>query len=360
MEVKTENRPDISTHLTRFVFIALVLCFIAFLIYGVQTLALPIAVSLLLAFALNPAVDFLEGLGLPRALAVFIAVMMLVLIGYLGINLALPVFYAQYQEIMSQSDLYLAKIIELLKKIENVANSITPSFVPRNIVSAEHLTKEYIDPLRSGSIVSIKSDDLMDLIPEIATFSIITPIITFILLLQGHDIYNNLLSTIPNRYFEMVLQLIHKVKGQIGSYFKGLMIQWSILAVFLTVCFLGIGLPYAPFLGIFAATANIIPYLGPVIGIATAIVPALLDPSGNQVIFVVVIFAIARIADDAIIQPVILAGAVHLHPLIAVLAVITFERLFGVVGMVVAIPLVGIVMVMIEVMYKSLKAFRVI
>jgi len=355
-----ETKTEISTHITRLIFFALVIGFFFFLIYGIAALTVPMAVALLLAFALLPLVDFLEGLGLPRILAVCLAVGLLIGVTYLLINLLVPILYAQFQDVMSQKLVYLDKAESLVAKMQDFITGMLPSFIQKDTIDLRKLASGYIEPLRSSEMKLADSSKILELVPEIATFTIITPIVTFIFLLQGHEIYNNLLAAVPNRYFEMVLHLVHRIKSQIGAYFRGLAIQWSILAAFMSLAFLIIGLPYGPVIGVFAATANIIPYLGPVIGLTVALVSALTEPSGSLIALVCVIFAVARIADDAIIQPVILAGSVHLHPLIAVLAVITFEKLLGVVGMVIAIPAVGIIMVTIGVMYRSLKAFRVI
>ena len=76
--------------------------------------------------------------------------------------------------------------------------------------------------------------------------------------------------------------------------------------------------------------------------------------------FVLLAFGIAQAVDNMFTQPVVLARSVSVHPVIAILALITFQQWLGVIGMVIAIPAAGVLVMMISTLYKSLKAFKVI
>ena len=202
--------------------------------------------------------------------------------------------------------------------------------------------------------------DFSALLGSALTYLMITPIIAFLFLLQGDDIYKRILGMVPNRYFEMVLLVSHKMKSQITSYLRGLLVQWYILVFILSLGYYLIGLEYGPVIGLIAATVNIIPYLGPVLGLLPAVAVSLLDPTGALLLPVLLVFAVSQVVDNVFTQPVVLAGSMHLHPLIAILSLITAQELMGVVGLIVAIPLAGIVMGMIQTIYKYLKAFHII
>ena len=199
---------------------------------------------------------------------------------------------------------------------------------------------------------------LLEAIPDIITALLITPIMTFILLLQGTAIYNNLMRMVPNRYFEMTLLLVDKVRAQIVSYLKGLMIQWSILSVILCVGLYFLDLPFAILIGLLAASLNIVPYLGPLIGFGLGMLMASI--STVPVLGVLAVFLVAQAVDNFFTQPVVLSRSVQIHPLISVLALIAASQLLGPAGLIIAIPTAGIFLVSIRVMYKNLKAFRVI
>jgi predicted PurR-regulated permease PerM len=182
------------------------------------------------------------------------------------------------------------------------------------------------------------------------TYAIITPILTFIFLLQGQEIYRSLIGMVPNRYFEMAVALVNNMRNQIIAYLRGLSMQWLIMLVIAGAGFYLIGLPYAPLAAFLVATTNLVPYLGPMMGVVCAAGIALLQPGAALLAPTLAVIGVA----------VVLAGSVEIHPVIAALAVIALGQYFGMAGMLVAIPLASIVLVSIEIMYKQLKAFGVI
>ena len=215
-----------------------------------------------------------------------------------------------------------------------------------------------IPRVREQTAAMLPSD--FSFLGNIVTYLLVTPIITIVFLWQGHEIFHRLMYMIPNRYFEMTILLVNNIYSNIIAHIRGLSIQFAILATVFSAGFYLIGLPYWPVIGILAAVANIIPYLGPALGAALAAGVALLQPGGDLIVPALAVVGVAQLVDNALIQPVILARSVELHPLIALMAVITMQQYLGVIGMVIAIPLASIVMVSIEIMYRQLKAFGII
>ena len=204
------------------------------------------------------------------------------------------------------------------------------------------------------------SKGLLQSIPNFITYLLVTPILLFLFLLQGDEIFRNVIGLVPNRYFELAVLIVHRTRGQIASYLKGILIQISILGLILIPGFSLAGLSYGAILGTVAALVNIIPYLGPIIGLTPAILVALIIDGGSVPLFVLLAFGIAQAVDNMFTQPVVLARSVSVHPVIAILALITFQQWLGVIGMVIAIPAAGVLVMMISTLYKSLKAFKVI
>lgn len=345
---------ETSTYIVQIVFYILSMGFLALMAFGILELAVPIAIAFLLSFLLYPLADMIEGWGVPRAFAVLIVIGALVGVIYFAVTMIIPMLENEFKDVIAEAPRFEEVFIKNVDKAQIYAKKKLPGFMVSQDWNVAYFMGKVFAYLKSFT------DMVIDKAPAIGMWVILTPIITFIFLLEGDEIYKRLITLVPNRYFEMALLLIYRIKRQISSYLKGLVIQWIILMIIFNAGFYIIGIPYAPLLSIVASSVNIVPYLGPIVGITPAVIVAALDSNPSMLISVLIIFALVHIVDNVFTQPVVLAKSVELHPLLAILALITMERLFGVVGMVIAIPMTGVMLVTIEVMYKSLKAFRVI
>lgn len=188
---------------------------------------------------------------------------------------------------------------------------------------------------------------------------VIVPFAVFFFLKEGRRITHELIELVPNAYFELCLNLIYQINGQIGGYLRGQMLETGIVAVLSVIALTLIGLPNAIPIGLLAGTANMIPYLGPLIGGITASVMALSTENGSSmVLYVIVAFAIIQMLDNLVVQPIIVAKSVDLHPMLVMLVVAIGSQLLGIMGMLVAVPLTGILKVSTQTIYRGIKGYR--
>lgn len=353
IENQEKSSLDLSARIVQVIFFGLTAAFLLLTLYGIKELSIPIVIAFLLTLLLNPLVDFLEGLDCPRLLATFIVFLLFILFLYTILSWVVPLIQTQIQEIVQAWPDIQKKSNALFARFNEMTKASLPSFIKMERLRMDTLTT-MVETSAKNQTQGIK-----DNLGVIVSNLIITPIITFIFLLQGEEIYQRIIRMVPNRYFEMTLSVAYKVKSQITGYLRGLAVQLLINVALFSVGFMIIGLNYGFTLGVVAGSLNFIPYIGPVIGILPALAIGI-QQGGNTTILVILVFGIAHLFDNVFTQPVILARSAELHPLIAILALITCERLFGVVGMIIAIPLAGILLVTIEVMYNSLKSFRII
>jgi len=352
-DVSDEN-DAISTYVVRALFFTLTAGFIVLISYGITALSVPFAISLLLSFLLNPFVDYLESRIHNRGLSVLLVLSLIAFFIYLFFSFGLPSIMKEVDLILAQSETLTARAISLFETGKAFFTKTTGYVIRLDEVRFEELSDVFFRDFQTYSQSTFKK------IPAILLGSLMTLLITFFFLLESHQIYKGLMSLVPNRFFEMTLQIVYRIRERIASYLKGLVIQQFILAAIMVTGFIIIGLPYAPAVGLFASFVTIIPYLGPVLGLIPIVAAALLDPTMSLAISSISIFLIAHLVDNVYTQPVVLAKSAELHPLIGIIALISFEHLFGLTGMVIAIPAASIIMVTIQVMYRSLKAFRII
>lgn len=190
---------------------------------------------------------------------------------------------------------------------------------------------------------------------------LVIPFVAFFFLKDGMQIQHNLLRLVPNRYFELTLMLMEKIESNIGRYFRALSVQILAVAAVASVLLYFVGLEYAVAVGVFTGLANTIPYFGPFMGFLAGTLMGIVQTGNFSLVpGVIVAMAITQIADNVLFQPYIFARAARTHPLLILFAVLIGAQLGGIVGMLVAIPLLTILRVTVEQLLWSLRNFRIL
>ena len=194
------------------------------------------------------------------------------------------------------------------------------------------------------------------------TFVIIVPLVVFFLLSEGRAIKRAFIEIVPNRYFEMVLNLLYRIDLQLGGYIRGLVLSVVLISFLSIVGLRIIGLRDFLVVGTIAGISNVIPYLGPIIGILAGIIAALIQHSTLSfgiVLPVVAVFLVVQILDNVFVAPVVVARSVNLHPLVVIFVVLVGNQLFGAVGMILAVPTTAVVKVSVQTVYEGLRSYSI-
>ena len=191
------------------------------------------------------------------------------------------------------------------------------------------------------------------------TFAVIVPFVAFFFLKEGRRLKRCLIALVPNAYFELCLNLMYQANKQIGSYIRGQLLAVLIVSVLSISGLFVIGVYYALPLGLLAGLANVIPYLGPLIGIACSSIVALATGGGLAMVAkVIVMFLVIQLIDNVLIQPTMVAKSVELHPLVVLFVVMVGSQFMGIAGMLIAVPLTGIAKVSGQTIYEGVKQYR--
>jgi len=206
----------------------------------------------------------------------------------------------------------------------------------------------------SASIFSL----LVDMVSVVTTLVII-PFAVFFFLKDGPEMKRAFVNLIPNRNFEMALNLLYKIDNQLGSFLRGQFFDASLVGLLATMAMWTLDVKYYIMIGIFAGLTNMIPYVGPFTGAITAVFVVLMSGgSGKLVLMVIVAFLIIQLLDNVIIQPLVVAKSVNLHPLAIIFAVIIGGQFFGIMGMLLAVPAMGILKVFAIELYSIYDKYR--
>jgi putative permease len=210
---------------------------------------------------------------------------------------------------------------------------------------------------------SYLSDTIMDFILReglsIVLYAVTVPFIVFFLLKDGREMKKMFISIVPNRYFEFALDLLYKMDLQLGNYLRSQFTDAVVFGVLATIALWLLGVKYFLFIGVFAGLANLIPYVGPIAGALPAVAVALFDAGDvTLALQIVLAFIILKLTDDMLVQPLLVAKGVHMHPLLVLMAIIIGGELFGMLGMLLAVPATGFAKVVLQESIVTLKKYR--
>ncbi len=198
---------------------------------------------------------------------------------------------------------------------------------------------------------------------------IIAPLIFLFVLRDTGEIKRGLLRAVPNRLFEPALTVLADLDRALGDYMRGMFLECALLGLTVTLLLPFVGVPphWAIAIGIFAGATNVIPYLGSGValmgGLAYALLAEEIHPllpmvnTENIAIWMIAAVGLAELLKNVFYEPLILGGAVKLHPLVVVIGVVGGGILFDVPGVLLAIPTMVVFKVFVSSTARQLKAY---
>ncbi len=176
---------------------------------------------------------------------------------------------------------------------------------------------------------------------------LLAPFLAFFFLRDGRRFLRYLAEGVPNAYFERTLYMIDRVDATARAYFQGLLKLTMIDTICLALGLAAIGMPSALALGLMAAVLAWVPFVGSVIGCVIVVLVAATDfPSSPWVVYAAIgLFLFVRLLDDFVFMPLTVGRSLHMHPLPTVLLIFLGGAVAGIPGLILVLPLAGVVMV---------------
>lgn len=339
------NAKTIANGILRAVAILAGVVLLCWFFYKIQSVLAYLVIAAVLALLGRPVVLFLRRrLKFPNTLAV-VATMLFMLSIFLGILALLIPLVAEQSKNLSLLDiealkgdlntLYIQTLEYFGASTGNVNNLLSESKIEENMLKG--LDLRFI-PDFLNSIVNTLSNF------SIGLFSVI--FISFFFLKDSKLMQNGILTFVPNNKESNLVKSIDKINNLLARYFAGILLQLFILFVIYTISLFVVGVENAIVIAFLCALFNIIPYIGPIIGGVTMItltMTSFIDSDFSTVIlpkalYVFIGLTVGQLIDNFFSQPLIFSKSVKSHPLEIFLVIIIAGLLFGVVGMVIAVP----------------------
>ena len=340
--IQTMVRPSRGLFLMLAVILGLVL------LLSLGGVASMVIIGMLFAYIVDPLVTRMELTGVSRTAAT--SLFFLVLIGLVtGVIMFLaPMVSAQLDLLQSEDATEQATL--LLSRLEFTIHKYL-GFMGLEQVQLAGSLQNVKQAVREEVLRFVVEDS-----PSLIAHAIAIPIIMFFFLKDGRDMKKQLVRLVPNRYFEFSLDLLHKMDRQLGNFLRSQFLDALIFGALSTLLLWALDVRYFLLIGAFAGLANLVPYVGPIAGVVPAVIVSVLETGDvTKALMVIVGYLGLKLLDDVLVQPLVVSRGVNLHPMLVLLSILVGGNLFGILGMLLAVPCAGFLRVVLQ---ESVATFR--
>jgi predicted PurR-regulated permease PerM len=312
--------------------LVLVLARISWVIYLV-------VIALLIVYSISPAVDFLTRFKkVPHLLAVVIVYIGFLLLLALLLYLVIPLIITQLRELVRLLPQYSPYFQPYIMELGDIF--ARPEVVEFILNFLQQLPSNLQQVLNQATKVT------MTIVGYLAELVIVL-FLVFYLLRDLEKIKKTLAEYIPRPWRQETLRILGTIDAKVGAYLRGHLIRCTLVGI---VGWLGlsiIGMPFALMLGALVGVSNLLPYIGPYLAAVPAVIIAL-TRSWTLAVVVVIFYIIIEIIDSFVLTPLLLGRAVDLHPFAVIVAILVGGRLFGFLGIILAIPIAATLKVLLN------------
>lgn len=320
------------------------------LVIFVQTLFLPFLIAGILFYICRPLIQFLEQWRVPRTPAILLIFLVIIALLVLIVSLIGPVV----------QDQFIRLIDNIPAMISAIQNTITywqdnQEFIP-------DFAKDAVSDIGSQlqGILSTTGGFIGSFLGSVFNFVfalVVVPFILFYLLKDREKVTPGIVKFFPKSKETEIRQVLGDMDHALGSYIKGQLIVSSFVGFMLLIVYIFIGLDYALLLALVAMVMNVIPFLGPFLATAPAVIVAWFqDPI--KVLLVIGFMIVVQQIESNLVSPRVMGRVLNVHPLTIILLILVGGNLAGVLGMVLIIPTYAVIKVIVKHSYRLLSIRR--
>ena len=314
----------------------------------------PLFIGIIVAWLLNPFIKWLETKKVRRLIGTLFAYLLIIGCIALLVNAIIPLLYNQIVELVDNFPNIFASlknwIADILGKVDS--KYINIDTIEKNVINR---LDEYSREL-STSLPSLIINGASSAIASIGTF-IVGLVIGFFLTLSCSNLGATLLEIFPKRMQTPVSELCSKINLSLRNYVNGALLDTLVVFLISTVAFVIIGLKAPVLFGLFCGLMNVIPYAGPYIGGAPAVIVGFSQGTGIGIATLIAI-AIIQTIEGNFLQTLIISKATKLNPVTIIIGLLIFGHFFGIVGMLLSTPIIGVLKVIVKYIDDKYKIFK--
>ena len=332
----------------RYIIPSIILLLFFLTIYFLGKVIFPFFISVILKYLLNPIVNFLEKKKIPRAISTILIFLGVIAAAIIFILIILPTVKSEIEIVINNMPQYLEvlqqKIIPYLEETFKIPIPKTSEEIIQELKTRlKGLSPDFVQ-WASSYILKAFSSTLSFFLGILSFF--IVPVAAFYLLKDYNKIKEKAIDLIPKSYKKKAQALLSEIDTVLKGFILGQLFVSIILSVIYSIGLWIIGVDMPVVIGILSGLANMVPYLGLIVGISTAGLMAFLEfQDFYHSLYVIILFGSAQGLEGMLISPRIVGERVGLHPLAILMAIFIGGNLFGFFGILLAVPVTAVLKV---------------
>ena len=308
----------------------------------ILNLLIPLFVGWALAWLIEPLIKILERKNIKRKWGTTIVYLLFIVVMVLLLVLVVPEFINQFKELITQLPNYLSKVKDFISNLFSKFDTDALDIATIQTDINNQLEK-YVTEFTSNGLSGIVS-----VVTSILSSGLtvgLSLIIAFYFSLSFDKMTKKVNSTLPKNHRNEIIDILGQIGDMTRRYVNGTLFSSLIVTIFTFIGLLISGVS-SPFLfAVFCGVTNIIPYFGPYIGgIPVIIVGFSISPLCGVVCLVTIL--LVQMIEGNILNPIIVGKATDMHPITIIIGLIVFGHFLGIVGMVIATPLIGAIKIL--------------
>lgn len=318
-----------TVYLQRAVLFLLLAFLVVASLYYAKPFLVPLCFGALLAMLFLPLSRWLESKKIPRGLAILICVLLLLSL----ITIIILLISWQVTDLTQEVGDIQSRVKQMVSEIEQFIST-------RFGIPVKQQEKMLQEQAQNGSAVANIGSILMSFLVDF----VLCMVYIFLFMFYRSRIKNFVLQLVSGRQKDNAQQVIHDIQKVTQQYITG--IGWMILCLWVmySIGFSIVGVKYAVFFAILCGLLEIVPFVGNLTGNALAILMVIIQGGGiGMVIGVLVTYAIVQFLQTYLLEPLVVGAGVNINPLFTIIILVMGELVWGIPGLILAIPLLGIV-----------------
>ncbi|MFD1429436.1 AI-2E family transporter [Lacticaseibacillus mingshuiensis] len=304
-----------------------------------STLMVPLLTAGFMYYLFNPLITLLEKLHIRRGWGILLVFAVVVALAVFTIAAIIPNLITQITQLV-------AGLPDFVKFIRQELTQLSHYKWYQQFGIASMVANIKVDPAKIlTSLLGNFSSGLPSVVGSVVgvVITLITiPVLLFYMLKDGDRFVPAVQKLLPARYGDEIAGVFHRMNATLSHYIAGQVIECLFVGTFTFIGYLIIGMPYAFLLGFFAGIVTLIPYIGPYIGIAPALLVAV-TRSWTEVALTIVVVIIVQQVDGNVIYPNVIGRSLDIHPMTIIILLLVAGNLWGLLGTILVVPAYAVI-----------------
>ena len=321
----------------------------------ISAIGVPVACGAVIYYLVKPIYDYLLNKKVPKGIAILLVMVGVIVIFIMIITSLVPIIQKQLLDLVSQLPYYYQIISEQVENFMQTGffETIQEQFNKINTDFIQSIT-ERLNGILNFTFSGIGS--VVGIIGDIVITVMTMPVILYYLLKDGNKVIPFVTRMFPTRSQHKISVMLNEMNQQVSSYIRGQITVAICVGFTYIIGYTFIGLPYGVTIGMIAGLLTIIPYLGSIIGLTPALIIGFVT-NPTLALHVLLVFVIEQLIESRVLQPLILGSSLKMHPVTILIILLAAGKMFGLVGLLIAVPVYAVVKVFITHFFAWYKEY---